>query len=269
LDLPTTEGFQIEYPDLQLGLQPAVALSPDQIFSIALETQPSIKSAESRVKSSELSLTMAQGGQSPSITLQGSLGSGYSGLANVLDTYTPYIPDVNTAPPSAFIPGPDGQPQYYVWNLAGIATYKTKPFGDQIKDNFNRSFSINLSVPIFNGWSTRTSISRARINVENQKFNLDLSKQQLRKTIQQAYADANAALNNYEASNTGVNAARESFKYAEQKFNLGGITSVEYNNAKNDLTKADSDQLRAKFEFIFKTTVLDFYMGKPLTLNRK
>jgi outer membrane protein len=91
----------------------------------------------------------------------------------------------------------------------------------------------------------------------------------LRKTIQQAYADAKAALNNYESAQSGVKAARESFRYAEQKFNVGAMNSVDYNNSKKDFEKTESDLLRAKYEFIFKSTVLDFYMGKPLTLKRK
>ncbi|MEI6060513.1 MAG: TolC family protein [Bacteroidota bacterium] len=237
LDLPSSQGFQIEFPDLDMGLQPTLVASPDQIYGFALETQPSVKSAESRVKSSEIGLTMAQGAQSPSLALQGSLGTGFSGANKILDTVT--------------------------YNLS------VKPFADQVKDNFNRSISLNLNVPIFNGWATRTAISRARINVENTKYNLELSKLQLRKTIEQAYADAKAALNNYQASTTGVNAARESFRYADQKFSLGSMNSVDYNNSKKDLEKAESDQLRAKYEFIFKSTVLDFYMGKPLTLKRK
>lgn len=236
LDLPTTEGFAIETPDLEMNLQPTL-VPPDQIYGFALETQPSIKSAESRMKSSEIGLTMAKGGQSPSLQLQGSLGTGFSGANKILDSTN--------------------------------FTFNTKPFADQVKDNFNRSVALNLNIPIFNGWSTRTAISRAKINVENQKYNLELSKLQLRKTIQQAYADANAALNNYEASTIGVNAARESFRYADQKFNVGAINSVDYNNSKKDLEKAESDQLRAKYEFIFKSTVLDFYMGKPLSLKRK
>lgn len=237
LDLPTTEGFEIESPDLELGLQPSITVTPEQIYSFALETQPSIKSAESKVRSSELGLSMAQGTQSPSLQLQGSLATGFSGANKLFDT-------------TAF-------------------TYDVKPFKDQFNDNFNKSISLNLNVPIFNGWSTRTNISRAKINVENTKYNLELSKLDLRKTIQQAYADANAALNNYQASITGVNAARESYRYAEQKFNVGSINSVDYNNSKKDLEKAESDQIRAKYEFIFKSTVLDFYMGKPLSLKRK
>ncbi|MDO9255712.1 MAG: TolC family protein [Bacteroidales bacterium] len=237
LDLPTTQGFEIETPDLEMALQPSLATSAEQIYGFALETQPVIKSAESRVKSSEIGLSMAQGGQSPTLTLQGSLGTGFSGANKILDTIN--------------------------------YSYNTKPFADQVKDNFNRSISLNLNVPIFNGWATRTAISRAKINVENSQYNLELSKLQLRKTIEQAYADAKAALNNYNASTIGVNAARESFRYADQKFNVGTLNSVDYNNSKKDLAKAESDQLNAKFEFIFKSTVLDFYMGKPLSLKRK
>ncbi len=237
LDLPTTEGFEIEYPDLELGVQPTLAITAEQIYAFALETQPVIKSAESKVKSSEIGLTMAQGMQSPSLSLQGSLGTGFSGNNKLLDSTT--------------------------------FSYKVKPFADQVHDNFNRSVALNLNVPIFNGWSTRTNISRAKINVENQKYNLELSKLQLRKTIQQAYADAKAALNNYESSLTGVAAAHESFRYAEQKFTVGAMNSVDYNNSKKDFEKAESDLLRAKYEFIFKSTVLDFYMGKPLSLKRK
>jgi outer membrane protein len=237
LDLPSTEGFEIEFPDLELGPQPSLTVSPEQVYGYALETQPSIKSAESRVKSSEIGLSMAQGGQSPSLTLQGSLGTGFSGANKLLDTIT------------------------YQYNV--------KPFSDQVKDNFNRSIALNLNVPIFNGWSTRSSISRAKINVENSKYNLELSKLQLRKTIQQAYADAKAALNSYQASLIAVDAARESFRYAEQKFNVGSINSVDYNNSKKDLEKTESEQIQAKYEFIFKSTVLDFYMGKPITLKRK
>jgi outer membrane protein len=270
LDLPTAEGFEIESPDLELGLQPELALTAEQIYSFALETQPSIKSAEAKVKSSELGLSLAQGGQSPTLTLQGSIGSGYSGAAQILDSYSIYAPEITPATQaSSFIPGPDGKPQTKVYDYAANTVYKTKSFNDQFNDNFNKSVSLNLNVPIFNGWSTRTNISRSKINVENSKYDLELSKLDLRKTIQQAYADAKAALNNYEASVTGVNAARESYRYAEQKFNVGSMNSVDFNNSKKDLEKAESDQIRAKYEFIFKSTVLDFYMGKPITLTRK
>jgi outer membrane protein len=238
LDIPSNQAFEIEVPDLELGQQPLLMESPEHVYDFALETQPSIKSAQWKVNSSEYGLLRARGGYSPALTLQGSMGTGFSGANKIIvDTLT-----LKTA---------------------------VKPFNDQINDNVNKSFSFNLNVPIFNGWATKTAISKAKINVENSKYNLDLSKLELRKTIEQAHADARAALNKYQSSVLGVAAAKESYRYAEQKFNVGVMNSVDYNNAKKDFEKAESELLRAKYEFIFKTTVLDFYMGKPISLNRK
>jgi outer membrane protein len=89
----------------------------------------------------------------------------------------------------------------------------------------------------------------------------------LRKTIQQAWSDARASLKNYYASLKKRDATQEAFRYAEQKFNVGVMNSVDYNNAKKDMTNAESEVLQSKFDFIFKKTVLDFYMGKPLSLR--
>lgn len=262
LDLPSTDGFEIEVPDLDIGSEPTLVANPEQVYLYALETQPVIKSAELRVKSSEYGLMLARGAQSPTLTMSASLATGYSGAAQMLgDTMTKVIPIGYTMI--------NGMPAELVYSSYLYSTYKDKPFGDQISDNINRSLNFNLSIPIFNGWATRSAISRARINVESSKYNLDQSKLQLRKTIQQAYADAHGALDKYQASLTGVEAARESFRYAEQKFNVGLMNSVDYNNARKEYEKADSDMIWAKYEFIFKTTVLDFYMGKPITLKRK
>ena len=262
LDLPSTANFEIESPDLQLGTQPALVAQPDQIFSFALENQPMIKSAEYRLKSAEYTLNQARGSALPTLTLQGSLGSGYSGAASqTIDKYDTVTGVIG------FFNSQTGYQNVYSLMLSPI--YKNNPFSKQISDNVNKSLSFNLNIPIFNGWASRTSISKAKMNVENNKYALDLRKLELRKTIQQAYADAKASLNKYESSITGVDAARESFRYAEQKFNVGSLNSVDYNNSKINFEKSESNLLQAKFEFIFKSTVLDFYMGKPLSLNRK
>ncbi|HNX42923.1 MAG TPA: TolC family protein [Bacteroidales bacterium] len=262
LDLPSAEGFEIEIPNLDIGNQPALVANPDQVYGYALETQPVIKSAELRVKSSEYGLMLARGAQSPQLSMSASLATGYSGAATMLGD------SIKKTEPIGFTMI-NGVPDEIVYTSYTSFKSKDKPFGDQINDNINRSLSFTLSVPIFNGWATRSAISRARINVENSKYTLDLRKLELRKTIQQAYADARGALDKYNASLAGVEAAHESFRFAEQKFNVGMMNSVDFNNARKEYEQADSDMLRAKYEFIFKTTVLDFYMGKPITLNRK
>jgi outer membrane protein len=262
LDLPTTDNFEIETPDLQLGAQPSITALPEQVYDYALQNQPMIKSAELRLKSAEYMLDQSRGALLPSLSMQGSLGTGYSGAASkVVDSYIPAGTQV-----IGFIEVPGGTQEVYTLKYDPV--WKDNTFSDQVSDNINKSLSFNLNIPIFNGWSSRTAISKAKMNVENSKYTLDLKKLELRKTIQQAYADAKAALNKYQSSITGVEAAHESFRYAEQKFTLGSLNSVDYNNSKINFEKAESNLLQAKFEFIFKTTVLDFYMGKPISLNR-
>jgi outer membrane protein len=149
-----------------------------------------------------------------------------------------------------------------------IATdYAKIPFEDQLNDNQNKSLQLNLQIPIFNGWQVRTAISQAKIAREEADLSLRQARLDLDKKIQQAYADAIAALKNYNASEKKVNAQQEAFKYADQKLGVGLVTAVEYNEVKKNLTSAESDLLQAKYRFIYTTTILDFYMGKPITLE--
>ena len=141
------------------------------------------------------------------------------------------------------------------------------PFKDQFRNNRNYGVGFSLSLPILNGWQTNTRISNAKISVENAKYTLDDSKKQLYKAIQQAHQDASAALKKIAANQKAVTAEEEAFRYIEQKFEVGLVTPVEYNNSKRLLLKAQSDLVQAKYEYVFKTKILDFYKGIPLSLN--
>jgi len=125
---------------------------------------------------------------------------------------------------------------------------------------------LGLSIPIFNGWQVNTSIANARIMHENSKLELQSQKLVLYSTIQQAYADAVAALKRFTATKKALTSMEESFKYTEKKFEVGLVNTVDYNVSKNQLTSTQSDLLQAKYDFIFKTNVLNFYQGIPITL---
>jgi outer membrane protein len=88
----------------------------------------------------------------------------------------------------------------------------------------------------------------------------------LRKEIEQAYTNALASLNRYISSEKAVKSTEEAFRYTEEKFNVGMVNSVEYNQSKNNLTVAHSEHLQARYEYIFRTKILDFYNGKPIEL---
>jgi len=138
------------------------------------------------------------------------------------------------------------------------------PWSDQIDANMNKSIGFYLNIPIFNGLQARTSASRAKIGVENARLNYMQEKNLLEKDIQQSYADVASAIKKYNAAKKSVDAMKENYFYAEQKFSLGLLNFVDFNEAKKNLAKAESEMLQAKYEYVFKMTVLDFYMGKPI-----
>lgn len=263
MELQTTEGFEIEKPELGLVDQPEL-YTPDKIYTTAVEVRPEIKSAEMNVESFEANLKIARGGYYPRLSLNGSLGSGYSG-ANVIGS----DPITQEFPIGYWYTGNPGNPTTNVYTLQqGFQSYNPKAFGDQLQDNLNQTMMLSLNIPIFNGWMARSNVAQAKIGIENANLDLELQKNNLYKILQQAYNDAISAYNSHKAAQKKVDATSEAFKYAEQKFNVGLINSVEYNDAKKEYNNALSELIQAKYDYVFRVTVIDFYLGRPLTFNR-
>ncbi len=227
LELETPAGFEIVVPDIYVDQNSIVSGNIDEIFNLATQTRPEIKSSELKLAASEYDLKIAKGARSPSFSLSHTFGTRYS-----------YIKDL-----------------------------PMQSFEDQLKNNKNFGLGISMNLPILNGWQVNRNISNSKLAVENSQYSLEGTKKQLYKDIQQAYTDAVAALKKYNASQKAVSSSEESFRYTEQKFNVGMITPVDYNAAKTQLLNAQSDMAQAKYEFIFKIKVLDFYKGLPLDLN--
>lgn len=255
MNLDSLNNFNISKPDIDVQSGNLLTNSVQNIYETALKNQPSILGAEYNLKMAEKSLAAAKGRVSPTISLNGSIGTGYSGLAkNVTGVnYTGYDTTAVTT-------GGD-----YVLSPTYQPITKEIPFTDQYKDNINKSIGITLSIPLFNGLQTYTAVKNAKLNALNAKYSQDLAEQNLYKTIAQAYANARAALNKYVASKASVEASQESFNYAQQKFNVGAISAFDFNSAKSRLVNGQSNLLQSKYDYLFKLKVLDFYMGKPLT----
>ncbi len=257
LDLEDISSFRIVVPEISLPDTAGFLLqNPDDIYRFALTSQPGVQSSEIRIESAEKSLDIARAGRYPMLSLSGSWGSGYSGASkritdismNGYDT-TGITSESNTE---------------FVLSPSFSYSYETTPFADQIKDNVNKSIGLTLSVPIFNRFNTSTAIKQAKINVDMARIGFEQEKRNLQKTIQQAYNDAAGALKRYQAAKKQVAALQESFKYMEVRFEEGAANPVEYSDSKNKLITAESDMLQARYEFIFRSKILDFYLGKEI-----
>jgi outer membrane protein len=245
--------FKILKPTLEVENNQLLNNNVQYIYESALKNQPSIKSGEFAMMSADKAFVANKGRRSPTLSITGSVGTGFSQAAKKISGYD-YLPDTVGNIPGF---GP------LVMDIRSPRTADI-PFADQFKDNANKSIGFTLNIPIFNGLQTHTTIKNSKINLLNAKYTQDLNKQNLYKTISQAYMNAKAALNKYNAGKSSVEAANLSFTYAQQKFNAGAISAFDFSTSKNRLFAAESNLLQSKFDYIFKLKVLDYYQGKPL-----
>ncbi len=239
LDLEATMDFDIEKPNLEITSSPSL-LPPEMIFNKSVNIMPEIKSAELRLKSAGRTLAISQGARSPRIFASGSVGTLYS------DQILEKIGEQ-----------PSGLPIYG----------DTRAFSDQFIDNRDGAIVFGMSIPIFNGYQVTTNIKKSKIYYESVNLELELEKNILRKNIESAYADAIAAYQTFVSRQKSVDAFTESFKYTEEKFNVGMVNSTDYNVVKIQLANAEADLSSSKFDYIFKTKILDFYLGRSFSLD--
>jgi len=238
LELESPAGFEIITPEITVDTNYVVSGTVEDIFQVACKNRPEILSSEMKLRASEFDFKIAKGTRMPRITMSHSFSTGYSDIRKKLLGI-----DIETGP-----------------------VYGKYPFAEQVHDNVNYGIGFSLSLPILNGWQINKNISNSKLSIENSMYVLDATRKQLYKNIQQAFADAQAALKKYVASIKAVQSAEESFRYSEQRFNVGLVTPVDYNAAKTQLLKAQSELAQSKYEFVFKIKILDFYKGIPITL---
>ena len=239
LDLDSVANFQIYKP---IGLNSDSLTIPASVLTIYNEAElrmPQIKGAEYNLESYKRSMNISKSRLYPQLSISGDLYTQYDLLSKI-----PVDPS----------------------NLDPNGPKKNYPFNDQLKDKFYKQFSVNLNIPIFNKLQARSNVSISKVRVLDAEIAYSQAKQVLYKEIQQAHAEALASYDNFNSRKEAVISTEEAFKYSQQKFDVGMISAVDFNIAKNNLTKAKSDLVQSKYEFIFKVKVLEFYTGSALSL---
>lgn len=226
-------GFDIEVPDLDSYKDEELIVTPKEVYNASLGVMPEVSRDRKAIESSELNYQNVKGNYWPSLVFSAGAGTRYNGnfYNDILD------PESGTV-----------------------------PWGTQFNDNLNYSTTLSLRIPIYNGLAVRTSTQKAEISMRDAQLQLEQTKTNLEQSIQKAYYDARAAKQKFFASQAAVDALVESFAYSQLKFEEGVINQVEFNQVKTNLTKAQSDLVQAKYDYIFRLKILDFYQGKPLTL---
>ncbi|MCW5908190.1 MAG: TolC family protein [Chitinophagales bacterium] len=245
LQLPAGEKFELDVPALDVetlkGTGESTAAS---IYDFAQGNQPSIKSADARIKSADASRKMAMGSFSPTIAGFTALSTGYFSRDQKAVKYDTIF---GTPVPSE---------------------YASVPFGEQLGNNFRKVVGFQLNIPIFSKGQKFTNLANAKLQLKIRELQAQNTRNVLRQDIEQAYANANAAAESYFANKKSYLSARRAFELTENRYKAGVSNNLELQQSKNTLAAAESEMAKAKYTYVFRLKVLDFYQGKPITLNQ-
>lgn len=227
----SSEGFDIESVDVGSPAATMYYQNANMVYQKALTTQPQIKNAELAIENADLNIEIARGAFYPTLSYNIGAGSSYfNQLNNLISTPT--------------------------------FTQRNDNFFSQLSDRFQYGVSLNLNIPIFNRLQTKNNVERAVVSKKVSELNLINEKLNLEQTIEQAYVDAKAAAKAYEAAKVSLESQKEAFKNAQQSFSLGAMTLFDFDLVRNRLVSAESTLIRNKYDYVFKTKVLQFYYGE-------
>ncbi|WP_412466080.1 TolC family protein [Pedobacter sp. KLB.chiD] len=198
---------------------------PSDIYNQALNSFPDIKLANLNTKAAEKAIDVAKGSYYPKVSFGGGLGSFYQ----------------------------------YQFALPG-----NTPFFNQLSDNFGKSINMGISIPIFNGFTTRSTVRKAKIVFQQRKTDEQIAKNNLIKVINQAVADLNAAQSRYSSTQNAFQAQKDAFYVIEQRYAVGLVNSLDYSTAQTNRNKAEIDFILAKYDLLFRAKVIDYYLGKQI-----
>ncbi len=249
--------LSIERINIDVPVENIDNLSLREVYERAIQSEASIKAGDFRVKSADISIDIAKAGQRPSLSLSANVSSNYSSFGReVVGVETGFneIP-IQIMGNTVDIGFPTSSP-----------IFEDQAYFDQLNQNLGGGISATLQVPIYNRKTVRSNIERSKLNVENLKLQNEQLKQQLKTNVQSALANAKAAKKTYESAQKSIEASKIAFENAEKRYKVGAINSLELTTARNNFDAANSELIRSKFDYIFKLKVVDFYMGKKLSL---
>ncbi len=209
------------------------------IYNKAKEERTGLKIAQVNLEVAEKNVAIARGAYQP--TVQG-------------------FYNFNTRVAYADVPARDAS-----GNFTG--TQSAPPFFDQFSDNKGQSYGLQLSIPIFNGFSAKNNVARSKVNLEKSRIALEQESLDLQRNVYTAFTDAKGALKSYESAVSALEAREQSYDYAKEKFDVGLMNSFDLNQSQTLFSNAQSELLRSKYDYIFKIKILEFYFGIPIIKN--
>ncbi len=245
-----------EVPDPEML---AMEASSSSIYQTALTFLPEIKAGKIRMRMADHNIAIARGLGHPTLSFSTNWGTAYSSMAQ---RAAGSVSSSQQIPISAEFQG-QTIPLVINWPQTSY-TMENIPYFNQLGNNQNLSFGLSMNVPIFNRFNVKYQTQSAQIQKKQVDLQNKATEIQIRQNIDQAYIDMLNARKKYSATLAQAEALNKAFIAAEKRYNAGAGTFVDYNLAKTNLDRANTNLVIAKYDYIFRTKVLDFYQNKPL-----
>ena len=241
-------------------------LQPESVYTSAIANLPQQKVNEFKLKAAAAKIKAARGALYPTFSGYGSLGTNYGYFR------TPVYQQIASGYISSGLVVSNGSGGYIdvqrpvFTNGTKTGYYTSDAIGTQFNNNFGQSIGINISVPLFNGWSARANYERSKLNITTIELQKDLDNKSTKQDIYQAYNAAIVAMEKFNSSKKSVDAAQRSFDFATKRYNIGMLTTLELITDQNNLFRAKLELVLNQFDYVFKMKVLEFYKGQGLKL---
>lgn len=231
LQITDYDSFDIADEDYEIPPSNVLDNSPKSIYAKALGFRNDILLSETQVDVAEEDLKIAKGARYPTLTGFFNYNTRYSD-----QTRNPF-------------------------------TGEDIPFQDQLWINDGISYGAQMNIPVFNGFATSNNVKRAEINVAKANLQLEQTKLDLENDVVQAYVDLKNAAKTYEAAQKTLEARQLAYQYSKERFEVGLLNAFDFSQAQSRVENAAAEAVRAKYDYIFRIKVLEFYFGLPIVLN--
>jgi len=257
MNIPYTRNIELERLNVE-SYATRYEDDPAKIYDEALRQFALVKAVDLRKESAEKGVKAARGQLFPILSFNGNGGTSYSSVASQ-DILLGGTTDVTSN--DYVLVGTTPSP--VIRKVTNIRNEKIN-YNKQLNNNLSSSFSLDLRIPLFNSLQARNRVKLAQLTLKNNDLVAKATKTQLQQSIEQAYINMTSASDRYTTLLDQVNAYTESFRAAEIRFNAGVGNSIDYLTAKNNLDRANINSIAAKYDYVLRTKILDYYQGKQL-----
>lgn len=240
MEMDPAEDIALEKPAIADVEQSEMPYTAVEVYQQALKVQPDIEGATFATAVAKSNIDIAKGNYYPTLDFGAGYGTSVSSVASQ---------------PIAF--DPDGRP----------TEYGRVSFRDQLRNNESPYIGLTLTIPIFNRFQVRTAVNKAKINYQNALTNEQLAKNNLNKIVNQAVLDLRSAGKRYASTATAFESAKDAFEVISQRYEVGLANSVELFTAQTTMNKAEFDHIQAKYDLVFRSKVIDFYLGNEINFE--